>query len=1121
MPRYFVLYILALLLLHTKGQSQYSVLQSGQWFKLRVKQPGVYRISRATLSKMGFNVNTDPRKIKIFGYPSGMLPQANSAFRPDGLTELAIKVIGEEDGVFNQHDYIYFYAEGADKIVFDQQRQIFGYEKNLYSEYNFYFITSGTTNGKRITSLPDQDGNFPVVDWFDNFVYHETDLYNELKSGRQWFGEKFDLITELTFNFPVPGILPESNILLVSEVMAQSFTSTAFNLFINNQPVGIHTMGPIPNDRYAVKGQLSRDTFLVPAAALNVAASQQLSLRYVYQKSASTRSIGYLSYFLLQTKQQLRLSGNQLIFRSGTSVQNPVSEFRISNCTPQTEVWNVTDPFNAALQQTTFQAGVITFSAPSSTLQTYTAFNPNAPEPEPEGKVPNQNLRGLPAANLIIITHDDFLSEALRLAAHRQAVSGWGVNVVTTRQVYNEFSGGRQDIIALRDFIKHQYDKTPGTLKAVLLFGKASYDYRNILPNNRNFVPTYQSHNSLHPLLTYSSDDYFGFLENHEGEWSESPAVNHTLDVAVGRLPVKTIIEARQVVDKIIYYETTPSLNRAWRKTIAFVADDGDNNLHALHADLLGQNIEQYYAHADIRKLYLDAFPQTSGAAGQQAPEARAELERLFSDGAFIINYSGHGSERQWAHERLLDELLISSLQNKRLPILVTATCEFGRQDDPVFVSGAELLLLKPAAGAIALVSTSRPVFASNNFFLNEAFYEALFNNPPQYLGEVFRITKNNSLAGVANRNFSLLGDPSLTLLMPPHNIVFTGIYSQSSSDTLRALSQVTIKGEVRNPDGTLNTLFNGKVQLTLFDKPTETSTLGNENPPFTYNEYRTLLFRGQASVENGRFTANFTLPKSINYAIGNGKVTAYAYTAHAWQNAAGYSSDFKVGLSEENYTIDTTPPSINLYVGDTTFTEGSEVPSNTMLIARLYDASGISPSSFGIGNTLSAFLDDDEWVDLTRYYESDPDDYTRGTVRYPLINLAPGMHRVTLKAWDTHNNSSAATITFRVGDGGLIISEFAAYPNPFSGSTRLYFSHNYAGRDLEVQLEILSPLKGLISRQIYQITESPVRTELQEWRPDEQAENLTPGIYLARLVVRSLTNGSKNERVTKLIYLK
>ncbi len=1121
MPGYFVLFVLALLLFQPEGQAQTSVLQSGHWFKLRVKQPGVYRISRSMLSKMGFNVNTDPRKIKIFGYPSGMLPQANSAFRPDDLTELAIKVTGEEDGVFNQHDYIYFYAEGADKIVFDQQRQIFSYEKNLYSEYNYYFITSGTTSGKRITSLPDQDGNFPVVDWFDNLIYHETDLHNELKSGRQWFGEKFDLTTELTFNFRVPGVLPESNILLVSEVMAQSFASTTFNIFINNQPVGTQAMGPIPNDRYAVKGQVNRDTFIVPVAALNIAASQQLSLRYVYQKSTSTRSIGYLSYFLLQTKQQLRLPGNQLIFRSGTSTQNPVSAFRISNCTPQTEVWNVTDPFNVALQQTTFQSGVVSFSAPSATLQTYAAFNPNAPEPEPYGKVPNQNLRGLPAANLIIITHDDFLYEALRLAAHRQTVSGWGVNVVTTTQVYNEFSGGRQDITALRNFIKHQYDKTPGTLKAVLLFGKASYDYRNILPNNRNFVPTYQSRNSLHPLLTYSSDDYFGFLETHEGEWSESPAVNHTLDVSIGRLPVKTITEARQVVDKIIYYETTPSLNRAWRKTIAFVADDGDNNLHALHADLLAQNIEQHYAHADIRKLYLDAFPQTSGAAGQQAPEARAELERLFSDGAFIINYSGHGSERQWAHERLLDELLISSLQNKRLPILVTATCEFGRQDDPVFVSGAELLLLKPAAGAIALVSTSRPVFASNNFFLNEAFYEALFNNPPQFLGEVFRLTKNNSLAGVANRNFSLIGDPSLSLLIPENNIVFTEISNQHNSDTLRALSRVTIAGEVRNTNGSVNTSFNGIVQLTLYDKPTEISTLGNENTPFIYNAYRTLLFRGQASVENGRFTASFTLPKSINYAVGSGKADAYAYTAHARQNAAGYSRNFKVGLSEQNYMVDTTPPIIKLYVGDTTFTEGGEVPSNTLLIARLYDASGISPSSFGIGNNLSAVLDDDVLIDLTRYYQSDLDDYTRGTVHYPLINLSPGVHRITLKAWDTHNNSSAATTTFRVGDGGLIITEVAAYPNPFSGSTRIYFSHNYAGHDLDVQLEILSPLKGLISRQTYQITESTVRTELPDWRPDEIAENLIPGIYLARLVVRSLTNGSKNERVTKLIYLK
>jgi hypothetical protein len=1103
------------------GGAQSSVMQNGQWFKVRVKQPGVYRISRGMLSKMGFNVNTDPRKIKIFAFPTGMLPQSNSTWRPDDLVEVAIKITGQEDGVFHAGDMIFFYAEGPDKVWFNAQQGTFGYEKNLYSDYNYYFITTGSTPGKRVATLPALNGTYPEVTHFDNFVYHEVDLHNELKSGRVWFGERFDLTTELNFTYPLPGIVPGSSIKLVSEVMAQSLASTSFTVFINNQPVGVQNLGPIPADKYGVKGQISRDTFFISESTLNAAATPELTIRYVYQKSSSTRSVGYLNYFLIQTQQQLRLTNNPLIFRTVASTQHPVCTYSLLNGTAQTEVWNVTDPFNAALQPAAFQNGVVRFAAPSETLQTYVAFGPQVPEPEPVGKVPNQNLRGLPAANLIIITHDDLAPEAKRLAAHRQSVSGWAVNVVTTTQVYNEFSGGRPDLTALRDFIKHQYDKSPGALRAVLLFGKASYDYRNILPNNRNLVPTYQSRNSLHPLLTYSSDDYFGFLENHEGEWSESPAVNHTLDVAVGRLPVKTPTEAKQVVDKIIFYETYAYLNRSWRKTIAFVADDGDNNLHATHADILAQNIEHNYPHADIRKLYLDDFPQASGPAGQQSPQARNALERMFLDGAYIINYSGHGAERQWAQERLLDELLISALRNDKLPIMVTATCEFGRQDDPIFTSGAEQLLLKSKGGAIALVTTSRPVFASNNFFLNDAFYTALFNNPLPYLGEVFRITKNNSLSGVANRNFSLIGDPSLPLLLPKNNLAITSVTTQSNSDTLRALSRVTVIGEVRDTDNTLNTSFNGTVQLAVYDKPVERLTLGDENPPFAFQAYPIILFRGQATVVNGTFSANFVVPRSINYAVGKGKLSAYAYTNHSLENAAGYTKDFSLGLSEANPAPDNTPPVIHLFVGDTTFIDGGEVPANTWLIAKLHDENGISPSAFGIGNTLSATLDNSEVFDLSLHYEANLDDFTRGTVRYPLTNLTPGLHQLTLRAWDTYNNPAAATITFRVGSGNLQISEFGNYPNPFSGQTRLYFTHNRAGDDLDVQLEIYSPQAGLIFRQTYLLCQSPHRVELLQWPAEPFPENLIPGIYLARLVVRSLANGSKNEHVTRLLHLK
>ncbi|MDL5050930.1 type IX secretion system sortase PorU [Oscillatoria amoena NRMC-F 0135] len=1103
---------------------QPSVLQSGTWYKLSVKQHGVYRIDFNLFKKMGFDPKTDPRKIRIFGSGSGMLPQANSSPRPVDLTELAIFIQGEEDGTFNSQDYILFYAEGPDEVFFDQQKEIFGYKKNLYANHNFYFITLGQANGKRVQTANDAGTGFPVVTTFENFEYHELDQHNELKSGREWFGERLDLSSELTLSFSLPDVIPNSPVKIVSDVMAQSFDNTLFNLFMNGVQIGQQPVAAIPNTQYGIKGRHSRDTLTVNSSAVSATGKQKQELRYQYIKSPSVRSIGYLDFCLVQTTQQLKLYSQQTSFRSLASLQQSVSQYEISNTTATARIWNITDPVNPVVQTTVFQSNKTTFSAPSTSLQHYVAFLPNAPAPELVGKIANQNLHGLQTPNLLIVTHPDFKAEAQRLANHRMTRNGWSASVITTFEIYHEFSGGRQDVTAIRDFVKYLNDKAPGSLKALLLFGKCSYDYKNIMADNRNFVPTYESRNSLHPLLTYSSDDYFTFLDDHEGEWPEDPPVNHNMDIGVGRLPVKTLAEAKNVIDKIIGYDTDLKQAGPWRKNIVFVADDGDFNIHHSQADQLAEEIENNNAFFNPRKIYLDAFPQPAGASGQTSPETRTAIEKSFYDGALIINYTGHGGERQWAQERIFDDLLIVSLQNKRLPLLLTATCEFGRQDDPVFLSGGELCILQKNGGAIALVTTARPVSSSTNFALNQAFYEALFQQSdgayPE-IGDIFRRTKNNSLSGVSNRNFSLIGDPSMYLAMPELQIQIEEIKTQLESDTLKALSLVTVSGKITDHTNAVSTTFNGTLHATLFDKETTFITLGNENPPFTYTQWYNALFRGQARVENGFFSFEFVIPKNIAYTVGPGKLSAYAHHDIQLTDASGFSKDFKIGLSEPGAPVDNTPPVIRLFIGDTTFVNGGAAPSTTKLIARLYDVSGINISAYGVGNSIVAALDDAQTFVLNDYYVADENDFTNGTIEFMLAGLNPGKHTLTLKAWDVHNNPAQASIDFVIIGEELIIESFGNYPNPFSEFTKLYFTHNRSGDDLDGALGIYDQAGREVKRIDFFAPESTYQIDLIELtRNEEPLKYLKAGLYFARLVVRSLTNGSKNEQVTKLIIL-
>ena len=1111
--------------------AQPSVLYSGDWYKLAVEKTGVYRISFDLLKKMGINPGQiNPQNLKIYGREGGMLPQPNAIPRPGDLMECAIAVSGEGDGRFDQGDFILFYGEGPDDYEYDIARETFRYENNLYSDKNYYFLTLGTDAGKRIGASENLPGNFPVITTFNDVAFHEKDEHNVERSGREWFGEKFGLITSHTLTFNLPGITSGSTIKIVSDVLGQSYTETSFRLFFNNISVAEQKISPIPSGRYAVKGLHNRDTITLNAADVNAAGRSAHDVRYEFLKGTGF-SQGYLDFLLLDITRDLSLYDNQTFFLSAAALSNPTSTFRISGLTADAQVWDITDHYNVRAQDFNLQGSEGTFSAQTGQLKKWVVFNKTFPEPVFESKVANQDLSGIATPDLLIITHADFRSAAERLAVHRAGVSNWSVQVVTTEEIYNQFSGGRQDVTALRDFAKVLRDKNPAALKGILLFGRGSYDYKDRVANNTNFVPTYQSRNSLHPLQTYASDDYFAFLEEGEGSWGESPAEHHTLDAGIGRLPVTSAEGAETVVDKIIDYETNEKTFGAWRKKIVFVADDGNSednftSLHQYQADQLATVIDENYPQFDTRRLFMGSYKKHVQPNGETVPQMADDIKRSFDQGALIINFTGHGSETVWTDERVLTEKTIDELSNDRYPFLVTATCEFGRQDDPLQLSTAERSLTRKDGGSIGLVTTARPVNATTNFHLNEAFYEALLAPAAgsyATLGEVFQKTKNNSTSGVANRNFSLIGDPSMVLALPEYSVQVTSVKTALGSDTLKALSTVTASGEIQDPGGTKAETFNGVVEATLFDKEKEFVTIGKNNPPFQYRQWDNAVFRGKATVKDGAFAFTFVVPKNIAYQVGSAKFSLYAFDADTGLDAKGVNTSLRIGGSETGVPGDVTPPRIRLYMGDTTFVNGGVTTSDTYLIARLEDENGINISGYGIGNSIFATLDQDAagYV-LNDYYISDTDTYTKGSIRFPIMGLAAGPHTITVSAWDTHNNPATASISFLVTDGnGIVIENFGNYPNPFQDNSTLYFTHNRSGDDLRAQLFIFSLAGTLIKSAEISITDSEYRINLIEFDAlDESGKKLLPGLYLARLVVRSLTNGSKNEKVTKLIIL-
>jgi hypothetical protein len=1117
-----LLYALFIMLLTHPVFSQNSILSSGQWFKIGVKNNGVYSITSDQLKKMGFNTNDiDPKKIKIYGQRGGMLPQLNSEIRPVDLTELAIIVNGEEDGKMNSGDHVLFYGEGPDRYEFTSSKKVFYYEHNLYSDKNYYFITIGDTNGKRIPS-DDVGSGGTAITVFEDFIHHEIDEINELESGREWFGENFNFNNEQVFALDLPG-LTNSPITFVSEVMAQSFSPSSFKIFFNDQAIGEQVVPIIQNSTYAIKGRTKKDSIIfIPS---NITSSNQ-AVKYSFQRASSAQSEGFLNFFSIHFTRKLALYGSQTVFRSAEN-ENSACLFTVENVGTNHMIWNISDPYSPRKQLFQPQNSSATFTSPMTEgVPEFIVFDTKFLVPELTGTVSNQNLHGSSVPDYIIVTYPDFKAEADRLANHRASQNNWATMVVTPQQIYNEFSSGRQDVTAIRDLMKYYSDKSPGKLRALLLFGKCSFDYKNRVQVNTNFVPTYESRNSLAPLETYSSDDYFGFLEENEGEWLETNfAQSHTLDIGVGRIPVKSIREARIVVDKLIDYDKNANRFGSWRKDIVFVADDGstsDNwtSIHQAQANSLAETIEIEKENFNTRKLFLGTYTKEVYPFGERAPQVNDEITKEFNR-SLIINYTGHGAEKIWADEYILTEQDITELKNKNLPFLVTATCEFGRHDNPnpEEISSAELALLKEKAGCVGLVTTARPVNSSTNFALNNAFYEALFSQESLLMGEVFRLTKNNSTSGVGNRNFSLLGDPAMKLAVPQLKIRVDEIKSASGSETLKALSTVIIKGSVVDNGGTIINNFNGVLHAALFDKKTTFETVGQNNPPYSFKEWYNPLFKGKAVVNEGSFEFECILPKNIAYEVGSGKLSLYAQSSDQTMDASGGTTAFDIGGSEEDVADDLTSPELQVYLGDTSFIDGGKVYPNTTLLVKVMDESGLNISNYGIGNTAMAILDDEETFLLNEYFEAESNTYKTGWINYPLENLTPGEHIITIKIWDTFNNPAEKTVKFYVTENpGLEIEEFSNYPNPFPGKTTFVLVHNRPGEDLDITLTLLN-MAGQTLKE-WQIL-LPSSSDQESIEFDDSAvfgEILAPGLYLGRVSVRSLSDGSENSAVTKLI---
>ena len=1108
-------------------QAQSSVLTKGVWYKIATTQTGVHKINAAFLKKAGIDVSKiNPQNIRLYGNGGALLPQANNQPRPTDLTENAIEVTGENDGKFDDNDYVLFYAESPHTVWYDTTTQRFRHQNNYYSDSTFYFLTVADSKGLRVKNSATVQSS-QIVNTFDDFRFHELNQKNLISSGakelsgsgREWYGEAFGINTELSFDQTIEGLVSNSSIKITSSAVGTAYTSTQLGLKLNNATIGNQIFDPIRAGQYDAKGIYDlKGTESTSTFTANAPASNALKLTYTYNKGSQSSATAYLNYFAIQSKRALQFYEMQTVVRSIESLNNTTTQFKVANANTQSKIWDISEaqrPDNIVytLNGTEANFGIAT----QGLLKTFVLFSDkNLLEPHTIQLIPNQNLHELEVPDLLIITLPEWKIQADRLAEFRRTNDKLSVAVATINEIYNEFSSGKPDVSAIRDFARFLWLKNPAKFKYLLLFGDATYDYKNnnqfSYVNPKLYIPTYESRESLNPIFSFSSDDYFAFLETDEGEWTENNQGSHTMDISVGRLPAKSAEDAKNVVDKLVYYAQTAKTIGRWRGKISFVADDGDGNIHQEDADRIANLIGNQDENLSINKIYVDNFKQTSTASGTIAPDANKSLNKAVNEGSLIVNYSGHGGPDGWTEEKILTIDQIESWRNLgNMPLFLTATCSFGRFDDPSVVSGAEIAMLSPRGGAIGLLTTTRPVYSYTNFLLNNAFYSAFVLEKQHMgwrLGDIFRDTKNNSLSGVNNRNFSLLGDPSMKLAYPADKVTITRINNQNpESQILRALAKVNIEGIIQESGSDKpKTDFNGYVIVSVFDKPSTVSTLGQKTEKFSYQIYQNKIFEGKVAVKNGAFTVNFIVPKDINYQLGQGKITCYAVLADSSRDAIGSFEKILIGGSESVTGTDTKGPEIELFVD-----------KNNVLKAKISDESGINLSQAGIGHEMLLTLNDTLQVIANQYFMSD-NDYTNGVLNYAFGKLPAGIYTIKLKIWDIYNNSTEASLEFIVENEKFRLLQAYNYPNPFQGATSFRIEHNAEGEDIEFEIRVFDNL----GRTIFEKSElcySCLKTLNIGMNIDPQ--DLTIGTYFYRITAKFSDHRIKTYASGKLVFWK
>ena len=1110
-----------------------SVLAEGKWVKIAVTESGVYSLSFSRLASMGFS---DPSKVAIYGYGGNLLYEDFSQSYCKDLPEVPVKRTGNA---------LLFYAEGTTRldVVRDIRGDYWQPVTNYCSDYGYYFVTE-KENPATFAQAPSLSRGDEAVTEFTDCIYYKGDeSFAWADFGRRLY-DSYDFRNGRSrdYQFPLPGITDPSEARVdIAFAAGSSRTSSYLDVYSGSTQLARSADMRVASSSQYIKAKRS----MTNSKGLSVS-DEKTTLRLIHSTGGDMS--GHLEYILINYPRKLELTESTLRF--GTTNAKGGETYAIRYADSSTEVWDVTTPGAYRQMPLTIEGDYGYFTDDGTGRRRFVAVRTNAAVNEAitvVGEIPNQNLHALRDVDMaIIIPADGALHDtAERLAQWHRDADGMNVVTVNAGDIYNEFSSGTPDVTAYRRFMKMLYDthSDKDKTKYLLLFGDAVFDNRmrtstwsGYSPNQ--FLLSYQPSESENEQNNFLTDDYFGFMGDDEG--ANVPAARNTVDIGIGRLPVRTVSEASGVVDKLIAYMGNTERG-AWKNRLCWVADDNLDDGGTIHMEQCNEVIDSVELRREgylVERLFLDLYKRESSSTGYSYPQAEERLMDLFDKGMLVLSYIGHSNTDFWTSKRILTSNDVTKLNSPRLPLWLTASCDYTRFD-AYSTSAGELAMLNARGGAVGLITTTRVVYISDNQRINLVYNRHLYDRKADgthyTLGEIQMKTKQaRAVSGSEDKNdlnFILLGDPALRLAYPDANKVIVdsinGIAPGSDATVqMKAGSITKVKGHVETYGGSRLAGFDGKITTTAMDSRKLVTTLNNagyvydDGPDTIQFMARTnTLFIGNDSVRGGEFEMQFAVPLDINYSNDSGLLSFYAWNDSVEANAE--FDDFIVGGAVEDVDTDGMGPDIYAYLNTPDFVYGGQVNESPVLYATFMDEDGMNISESGLGHNIVAIIDDDPNLTyvLNDYY-TQTESYMRGNVVYKLPALAAGRHKMKIRAWDVFNNSSSTMLEFEVVNGLKPSLTEVNCISPATEQTTFFVTHDRPNSDVSVMLEVFDYAGGVLFKtEMEDRTGSGIYTYDWDLR-DNAGASFESGVYIYR-VSMSAEGGEYESKAGKIVIVR